>query len=111
MRNYRTVAALAGLVSMLAPAVQAAPISNAAAQLRTDLGSSRLATKSASRRCWWRKGVRYCRRYAARRSLDPSGGSEYYQHWADKLPYGSQRWWDQMQRENRAGNPGGGGRD
>ena len=38
-------------------------------------------------------------------------GSDYTERLPEKLPYGSQAWWDQMQRDNRAGNPGGGGRD
>jgi hypothetical protein len=34
-----------------------------------------------------------------------SGGRVYYQqqYWADKLPYGSQAWWQQMDREGRGG--------
>ena len=33
------------------------------------------------------------------------GGRIYYQqqYWADKLPYGSQAWWQQMDREGRGG--------
>ena len=34
--------------------------------------------------------------------------SDYYEHIPEKLPYGSSSWWDQMVRENRGGNPGGG---
>jgi hypothetical protein len=33
--------------------------------------------------------------------------SDYYEHDANKLPFGTQRWRDQMRRENRLGNPGG----
>jgi len=40
----------------------------------------------------------------------PAGGayapSDYYVHDANKLPFGSERWRDQMRRENRLGNPG-----
>jgi hypothetical protein len=32
--------------------------------------------------------------------------SDYYEHDANKLPFGSERWRDQMRRENRLGNPG-----
>jgi len=53
-----------------------------------------------------RHGKRRCRWYA-----DSERNSGYFEHNADKLPFGSQRWWDQMLRENRAGNPGGGGRN
>jgi hypothetical protein len=35
----------------------------------------------------------------ARRGYD----SGYYEHWADKLPFGSRRWFDQMEREGRFG--------
>jgi hypothetical protein len=31
---------------------------------------------------------------------------DYYEHDANKLPFGSERWRDQMRRENRLGNPG-----
>ena len=33
--------------------------------------------------------------------------SDYYEHDASKLPFGTRRWRDQMRRENRLGNPGG----
>jgi hypothetical protein len=29
--------------------------------------------------------------------------SGYVQYWADKLPYGTQSWWQQMDREGRGG--------
>jgi hypothetical protein len=33
--------------------------------------------------------------------------SDHYEHDANKLPFGTPRWRDQMRRENRLGNPGG----
>jgi hypothetical protein len=33
--------------------------------------------------------------------------SDYYEHDANKLPFASRRWLEQMRRENRLGNPGG----
>jgi hypothetical protein len=36
-----------------------------------------------------------------------SRSSDYYEHDANKLPFGTPRWRDQMRRENRLGNPGG----
>jgi hypothetical protein len=30
----------------------------------------------------------------------------YYEHLADKLPFGSSIWWEQMMRERRGGRPG-----
>jgi hypothetical protein len=65
----------------------------------------------ALRRCGQR-GARHCRSYRAGRVYGyRKGYSDYYEHDADRLPYGTSRWWDQMLRENRAGNPGGGGRN
>jgi len=61
----------------------------------------------AARRCWWEQGRRHCRpRTSARQT-----GDDYYVRDADKLPIGTSRWWEEMLRENRAGNPGGGGRN
>ena len=37
----------------------------------------------------------------------PNRSGDYYEHYADKLPFGTLRWRDQMRRENRLGNPGG----
>ena len=39
-----------------------------------------------------------------RRGAPAPGG--YYEHDANKLPFGTERWRDQMRRENRLGNPG-----
>jgi len=60
----------------------------------------------AARRCWRQEGRRYCRGYRAQRQT-----SGYYEHDPDRLPFGTSRWWEEMLRENRAGNPGGGGRN
>ena len=35
----------------------------------------------------------------------PDAG-DYYEHIADKLPFGSSIWWEQMMRERRGGRPG-----
>jgi hypothetical protein len=60
---------------------------------------------AASRSCGGRKGQRACRWERG------TGGSaytpgDYYDHDANKLPFGTERWRDQMRRENRLGNPG-----
>jgi len=60
----------------------------------------------AERRCWRQQGRRYCRDYRDQRQT-----SDYYVRDPDRLPYGTSRWWEEMQRANRAGNPGGGGRN
>ena len=51
-----------------------------------------------------RKGQAACR--APRRPPGWSAPTDYYVHDANKLPFGSERWRDQMRRENRLGNPG-----
>jgi hypothetical protein len=33
-------------------------------------------------------------------------GNGYYERLADKLPFGSSIWWEQMMRERRGGRPG-----
>ena len=78
-----------GLVADTAPAVAADTLKAAAAQ-RTGSVST-----IASRR----------RVYRATRVYNRS--SDYYEHVANKLPFGTTRWRDQMRRENRLGNPGG----
>ena len=99
------------LLSSLA-AANAAPISGVADRLASGHDPVS-AEKVALRQCWYRGGVRRCRVHRGRqaygyRGAGPYGERDYYVHDADKLPFGTSRWWDQMLRENRAGNPGGG---
>jgi hypothetical protein len=90
----------------------ALPVGAAAtASQGSPLGSDLRATSAAEhlqhvavRHCWWQQGRRHCRG----RGYQPQA-SDYYVHDANKLPFGSSLWWEQMLRENRAGNPGGGG--
>ena len=42
-------------------------------------------------------------RHARPRHYQSPGRSDYYEHWADKLPVGSSRWFEQMEREGRFG--------
>ena len=51
-----------------------------------------------------RKGQAACP--APRRPPGWGAPTDYYVHDANKLPFGSERWRDQMRRENRLGNPG-----
>jgi len=55
--------------------------------------------------CWWRRGQRVC---SVRRPTWDGAHmpQDYYEHDANKLPFGTERWRDQMRRENRLGNPG-----
>jgi hypothetical protein len=84
-------------------AATAAP-SNSAAVLST-MASPRSGQVEtvADRQCWRQDGRRHCRSRTYRRQ-----SSGYYERDANSLPYGTSRWWEEMLRENRAGNPGGG---
>jgi hypothetical protein len=91
---------------------EAAPIGGPATGFEAAAPQSSLAQKIASRHCWWQDGQRHCaRRGSARVPAHRGQGSDYYEHYADKLPFGSQLWWDQMVREGRGGNGQGGGRN
>jgi len=47
------------------------------------------------------------RYYATQGSQSPvERGNGYYERLADKLPFGSSIWWEQMMRERRGGRPG-----
>ena len=62
-------------------------------------GPSSEATQGYEVKTQYVKKKRHKKRYYR------SGGRVYYQqqYWADKLPYGSQAWWQQMDREGRGG--------
>ena len=108
-RLATVVGALA--VGFIATAPQAAPIAGSVVDLRTATRAASFTDTIASRRCWWRNGQRHCVRVGGSRSqVYGARGqrSDYYEHIPEKLPYGSSSWWDQMVRENRGGNPGGG---
>ena len=98
---------LLGLVlGATATAVPAGPMAGARmANEAANQPDARLE-RVAARRCWWQQGRRHCHGRAAARQT-----SDYYVRDADKLPYGTSRWWEEMLRENRAGNPGGGGKN
>jgi hypothetical protein len=42
----------------------------------------------------------------AYKSPPAPSASDYYERLADKLPFGSSIWWEQMLRERRGGRPG-----
>jgi len=100
----RLVAALAG--GVMATVVQAAPLMRAAPENIAISHHERNVAPVASRRCWRENGRRHCRSSAYDRY-----NSDYYVRDADKLPFGTSVWWEEMLRENRAGNPGGGGKN
>ena len=108
MYKRHCLMAAAILVFSGVAAARAAPVGGVVGNIlsRADaVGWERVAL----RRCWQRGGGRHCRSYRGGSAYNYRGNGEsnYYVHDADKLPYGSLRWWDEMVRENRA-VPGGG---
>jgi hypothetical protein len=102
------------LVFSAAAASRAAPVGGVVGDLvsKTDAVAWQ---RVALRRCWQRGGARHCRSYRGGRTYGyrngngrsiGNGDADYYVHDADKLPIGTERWWDQMQRENRTGGAG-----
>ena len=71
---------------------QAAPIGNLA-----NAGEQQSAVEKAAYGCWWRNGVRHCRRgYGYRPHSREYGFPENYRT-------GSNRWWQEMDRTDRGG--------
>jgi hypothetical protein len=98
------------LLAAMGAGAQAAPLTRAAGD-QAAAGVSSGVTTVASRRCWRHHGKQHCSGYGVQhRVYRYSGESKYYEHDSNHLPFGSQRWWEQMQRENRFGG-GGGGKD
>jgi hypothetical protein len=63
-------------------------------------------SSTAARHCRWHNGQRLCPPFRGTGPGYGFMGSDYYEHDANKLPFGTERWRDQMRRENRLGNPG-----
>jgi hypothetical protein len=98
------VSAAIVVAGVLAGASQALPVPVARVADVARAGGNVEATASeVAVRC--KRGQGPCRvRPAAPSNFDAP--SDYYVHDANKLPFGSERWRDQMRRENRLGNPG-----
>ena len=100
---WLTSAGVTGVVALglMSPAAQAIP----AVSLKASAAWAASVSAAASRPCRWQPGQRSCST-----SRGPAGygftGSDYHEHDANKLPFGTERWRDQMRRENRLGNPG-----
>jgi hypothetical protein len=109
LEHRLAVAAVTLAVGIIATPAQATTLTNSAVDIRAAARSTSIVEATASRRCWWRNGKRHCTRVGATRVYGSRNQrSDYYEHIPEKLPYGSSSWWDQMVRENRGGNPGGG---
>jgi hypothetical protein len=90
----------------------AAPMPRASSEVASAAGKFSLVEKTAGRYCWRHNGRRHCTWQSGRRVYgNRDSSSSYYEHDPDKLAFGSQRWWEEMLRQNRAGNSGGGGRN
>jgi hypothetical protein len=109
--NYtKKVVAVAGLLSLVMPATGAHAVSGVGFGTRLLVAAEDTAfvEKIASRHCWRHHGRQHCSLYGGARVLrHQNGGSGYYEHDSSSLPFGSQRWWDQMLRENRLNSGGG----
>jgi hypothetical protein len=93
--------------SVVLPA-RAAPITSSAAAVGADAWQSSLTDQIAARHCSHGHGTRHCSGYDPRRVYRyRNGSSDYYEHDSNSLAFGSQRWWDQMLRENRLNSGGG----
>lgn len=92
------------VLALAASAAEAAPAAGVITSRSEASGETSMVTQ-ASQRCWRRDGQLRCERRVAR--VRPEAQRvptpEYYEHDANRLPYGSARWWEQMMRENRAG--------
>jgi hypothetical protein len=98
------------VLAMGIAAAHAVPFVRAANDVRASTGQFP-PLQAAYRHCWAHNGRRHCTAHSPRRAYGPSkeSYSAYYEHIPEKLPFGSQRWWDEMVRENRGGNGGDGG--
>jgi hypothetical protein len=97
-----TASALA--LGIIATTSEATPVNGTAIKIKAIGRDDSIIEKVAYRHCGRRSGRRHCRLVTYR-----SSNSGYYERDSNALPYGTSIWWDQMMRENRAGNPGGGG--
>ena len=89
------------LLSAPVGAVHAGPVNaQAGAFARASDGVSAVAARCGH------KGQGPCRALRGAPAGSAYAPSDYYVHDASKLPFGSERWRDQMRRENRLGNPG-----
>jgi hypothetical protein len=101
------------VLALMAVSAQAAPLPEPGSALRAAAATSSPVDTISTRRCWREHGRRHCRSYGGpatysyRSSGSDYSGRDYYEHDANSLRFGSQRWWEQMLRENRL-NPGGG---
>jgi hypothetical protein len=96
------------VIGNVALPARAAPISGTAAAVGANASRSAFTDQVAARHCSHRHESRHCSWYGQRQAYRyRSGNSDYYEHDSNSLAFGSQRWWDQMLRENRLNSGGG----
>ena len=62
-----------------------------------------ISAQAFERQGYQKKKQKKHHRYVSPRSDESRNRSDYYEHLADKLPVGSSRWFEQMEREGRFG--------
>ena len=98
------VSAAVVAAGVLADTAQALPVTVAEAAVARAGGDVHATASEAAVGC--RRGQGDCRARPGAPSRGFYAPSDYYVRDANKLPFGSERWRDQMRRENRLGNPG-----
>ena len=94
-----TALAVAASLSVLCGGAKAAGVGTTSIPRVDPLG----VEKVNYRRCWTRNGVTRCRWVEEDRYVRGYRARPRYQEYdANRLPYGTRRWWDQMEREERA---------
>ena len=96
------------LLFILPAAAFAAPVGGVAKDWVGSVRADAPIEKVAHGHCWWRQGVRYCRRSAERARIRQYGSGYGYDYGAPRAefyPTGSTAWWQAMEREGRTGFP------
>jgi hypothetical protein len=90
-----------GLCSVAAEAAPAA--SNLMPTMAAAVGAQSAAQEVAYRRCWWRSGQRHCRWSGPGPGYRGYGYRYYGPLYPEAYRTGSNRWWQEMDREDRGG--------
>ena len=100
-------AAGAAMVVVSSALACATPVGSVSISLVSQARASSVE-KAAYSKCWWRDGVRHCRRSAERPRLngstkEPGYGYSFGNPRAETYPTGTAAWWQAMEREGRTG--------
>jgi hypothetical protein len=90
--------------TLAAASAQAAPFAGPAAELKGAARGASAVGEVGHRRCWRRKGRTICRSDETRRrdegDYDSGRVKRQPQYYSEFLPFGSQLWWQQKERES-----------